>query len=103
MDIIHFTLAATDPLKAFSASGASFLPLVEGLGNSHISCLHLEKDGKIQAPSISHSAALLCIHGCLSVKTPFPETQINLHAGMGAVFEPNEHYILKSDTGVNAD
>jgi len=99
MDVIHFTSAATDPLKGFGSSGASFLPLAQGQGNSHISCLHLERDGKIQAPSISHSAALFCIHGCLSVKTPFPETQINLHTGMGAVFSPNEPYTLKSETG----
>jgi len=99
MRVIHFTEAATDPLKGFGSFAASFLPLADGQGDTHLSCLHLEIGGKIQAPSISHSAALLCIHGCLSVKTPIPETQINLHAGMGAVFSPNEPYTLKSDIG----
>ena len=99
MLIIHFTSAATDPLTGFGSSTASFLPLADGEGNSQISCLHLEKNGEVHAPSISHSAALLCVHGCLSVKTPFPETQINLHAGMGAILEEDEPYSLMSEEG----
>jgi hypothetical protein len=41
MQVIHFTHGATNPLKGFDASGASFLPLAYGEGNSHVSCLHL--------------------------------------------------------------
>jgi hypothetical protein len=98
MDLIHFTRAATDPLSG-SASAASFLPLASGHGNTRISCLHLGMRGKIPAPSIPHSAALFCIHGRVSVTTQFPEIQINLHAGMGAIFDPNEPYTLESDAG----
>jgi hypothetical protein len=37
MKVIHFTFPATDPLKGFDASGASFLPLAAGQGDTHIS------------------------------------------------------------------
>jgi hypothetical protein len=43
--------------------------------------------------------AELCVHGCLSVKTRFPETQINLHAGMGAILDQDEAYSLSSEEG----
>jgi hypothetical protein len=58
MKVIHFT---TDPLMGFDASGARFLPLVDGTGDTHISCLHLEQGASIAAPSISHAATLLVV------------------------------------------
>jgi hypothetical protein len=57
------THAATDPLNSLGASSASFLPLADGQGDTHISCLHLEMNGKIEAPSITHAATLLVVHG----------------------------------------
>jgi hypothetical protein len=57
MRVIHFTSPAADPLKGFDASGASFLPLADG--GTHISCLHLEMDGKVESPSLTHATALL--------------------------------------------
>ena len=62
MVVIQLTHGATDALTGFSATGASFLPLADGHGDTHISCLHLEMGGKIEAPSISHAAALLLVH-----------------------------------------
>jgi hypothetical protein len=97
MDVIHFTSAATDPLKGFGATGASFLPLADGEGNSHISCLHLERNANVLSPSLTHAAALLCVHGRTTVKTT--AAKINIHAGMGALFEKNEAYSLTSEEG----
>src|SRR6267154_2522608 len=57
MNVIHFTHGATDPLTSFDATGARFLPLADGSGDTHISCLHLEQGGKISASSVSHAAA----------------------------------------------
>lgn len=54
---------AADPLESFDASGASFLPLTDGEGDTHLSCLHLETGGKIEAPSLSHATALLIVYG----------------------------------------
>jgi quercetin dioxygenase-like cupin family protein len=97
MNVIHFTHGAADPLTAFGATSARFLPLADGNGNSHISCLHLEKGGKIETPSITHAAALLCVHGRITLTTN--EAKITAHAGMGAVFEMNEPYSLMSEEG----
>jgi len=97
MRVIHFTQGATDPLQGLDAAGASFLPLADGKGNTHISCLHLESGAKISSPSLTHAAALLCVHGRITV--PTHQSGINIHAGSGCVFEKNEPYFLTSDSG----
>jgi redox-sensitive bicupin YhaK (pirin superfamily) len=99
MRIIHFTHAATDPLKGFGATAASFLPLADGAGDTHISCLHLEMGGKIEAPSLTHAAALLIVHGRVTIEPADTGARINCSDGMGAVFSPNEPYTFKSETG----
>jgi hypothetical protein len=101
MNIIHFTRAAADPLNSLGSSSAFFLLLADGQGNSHISCLHLETHGKIEAPSIIHAAALLVVHGRVTIEPHDTHARINIHAGMRAVFNPNEPYILKSETGAS--
>ena len=97
MKVIHFTQPAADPLKGFGAAGAYFLPLADGEGDTHISCLHLEMGGKIESPSLSHAAALLIIHGRVTIEQA-PGPRIHFSGGMGAVFEQNEPYTLKSET-----
>jgi redox-sensitive bicupin YhaK (pirin superfamily) len=99
MRVIHFTHRATDPLESFDATGATFLPLADGQGDTHISCLHLEMGGKIEAPSITHAAALLIVHGRVTIEPADTGARINFSGGMGAVFSPNEPYTLKSETG----
>ena len=99
MNVIHFTHAATDPVTAFGATGASFLPIADGQGNTHISCLHLESNAKVSSPSLTDAAALLVVHGRITVATESPKTQINVHAGTGAVLEKDEAYSLKSEEG----
>ena len=98
MRVIHFTSPAADALKGFDASGATFLPLADGEGDTHISCLHLEMGGKIEAPSITHASALLIVHGRVTIEQD-PGPRIKFSGGMGAIFEQNEPYTLKSDTG----
>jgi hypothetical protein len=97
MRVIHFTHNAADPLESFDATGASFLPLADGQGDTHISCLHLKMGGKIEAPSITHAAALLIVHGRVTIEQA-TGPRIHFSGGMGAVFSPNEPYTLKSDT-----
>src|ERR1700677_1098654 len=97
MKVIHFTHRATDPLTAFGSSGAAFLPLADGEGDTHISCLHLEMGGKVESPSLSHAAALLIVHGRVTIEQN-PGPRIHFSGGMAAVFEPNEPYSLKSET-----
>jgi mannose-6-phosphate isomerase-like protein (cupin superfamily) len=97
MDVIHFTQGATDPLNAFDSIGVRFLPLADGQGDTHVSCAHLNPGAEIQAPSLTHAAALLVVHGRITVTTP--EARIDIHAGMGCVFEKGEPYSLRSDAG----
>ena len=100
MRIIHFTHGATDPLKGFDAEGAHYVPLADGHGDTHLSCVHLEAGATINAPSLTHAAALLAVHGRITIVSEHGSTRhINIHAGMGAVVEPQEPYTFKSDLG----
>jgi hypothetical protein len=98
MDVIHFTQGATDPLNDFRAKGVRFLPLADGTGDSHVSCAHLEPGATIQAPSITHAAALLVVHGRITITTQH-DARIQFSAGMGAIFDRNEPYTIESDAG----
>jgi redox-sensitive bicupin YhaK (pirin superfamily) len=100
VNIIHFTHGATDPLKGFDAEGAHYVPLADGEGDAHLGCVHLEEGATINAPSLSHAAALLVVHGRITIVSEHGSTRnINIHAGMGAVFEPQEPYTFKSGPG----
>ena len=87
-----------NPIDMFRG-GARFLPLADGYGDSHLRCLHLQRGAALHTPSITHAAALLVVHGRINVITQFPFSNIQLHAGMGAIFADNEPYDLKSDSG----
>jgi len=96
MKVIHFTHGATDPLEGFGATGARFLPLADGIGDTHVSCMHLEKGARIAWPSRTHAAALLVVHGRITVTA---HARIDIHAGMGCVFDKDESYSLTSEPG----
>jgi len=97
MDVIHFTRGATDKLTDFNSVGARFVPLADGTGDTHLSCLHLEQGGSIKAPSISHAATLLVVHGRITITTHL-DARIRFSGGMGAVFKRHEPYRLEADT-----
>ena len=99
MDVIHFTRSAADPFKGFDSSGASFLPIGRTESDTKISCLHLDIGATVRNPPLTHAAALLVVHGRLTVRTKFPESRIELHAGMGAIIEKAEAYSLESEEG----
>jgi hypothetical protein len=96
MDVIHFTRGAADPLNAFDAAGAHFLPLMEGQGSSHVSCLHLDSNAAIASPSLTHAAALLVIHGRVTITTQSLTIRIDILSGMGCVFDAAEPYSIES-------
>jgi redox-sensitive bicupin YhaK (pirin superfamily) len=100
MRVIHFTHGATDPLEGFDAEGAHYAPLADGHGDTHLSCVHLDPGATINAPSLTHAAALLVVHGRITIVSERGNTcNINIFAGMGVVFEPQEPYTFKSDPG----
>ena len=69
MRVIHFTHGATDPLTAFDSKGVRFVPLADGFGDSHVGCAHLDPGATIEAPSLTHAAALLVVHGSVTIET----------------------------------
>jgi hypothetical protein len=72
--------------------------LADGEGDTHINCLHLEMGGNVESPSLSHAAALLIVHGRVTIEQA-PGPRIKFSGGMGATFQRNESYPLGSDIG----
>lgn len=100
MKIIHFTHNATDRLDTHDAIGVDFVPLADGRGETHISCAHLEPGAQINAPSMTHASALLVVHGRINITSREGQTvNINIHSGMGAVFDKDQPYAFRSITG----
>ena len=100
MQIIHFTQNAADPLTAFGAARASFVPLADGEGDTHVSCLHLDPGAAVTAPSIDHAATLLVVHGRMTITNKEGQAiNLTLHAGMGCVTQAQEPYAFSSDIG----
>lgn len=100
MQIVHFSENAADPLTAFGADRASFVPLADGGGDTHVSCLHLEPGGTVTAPSIDHAATLLVVHGRLNFTSRGGhDIDLTLHAGMGCVVTAQEPYAFQTDLG----
>jgi hypothetical protein len=77
--------------------GANFLPLADGQGDVHISCLHLESKSCVAAPSITHAAAVLIFHGKVIIESDGIRSDFS--AGIGAIFDTNEPYTLESEPG----
>jgi hypothetical protein len=94
------TQGDTDPLRQIRTIGAHFVPLADGTGDTHVSCLHLDAGGRITAPSITHAATLLVVHGVITIlESAGAITHINIHAGMGIVVDAGEPYSFNSERG----
>jgi hypothetical protein len=99
MQVIHFTRGATDPLKDFCAKGTGFVPLVDGGGDAHVSCLHLSAGAQISEPPATHDCALLVVHGHVIMTVEDSGARLDLYSGVGAVLKAGEHYGLESPLG----
>ena len=108
MRVIHFTWDAADAFLANDASGARFVPLADGSGDTLLGCLHLDKGAVVSVPSKGRAVALLVVQGRItitshSVRVGLREyvlpANIDIVTGVGVVFEPNESHALKSSTG----
>jgi redox-sensitive bicupin YhaK (pirin superfamily) len=87
MDVIHFTLGATD------------LMLFPGTRGAHIGCVHLEPGATVQSPSLTHAAALFVVHGRIEVTADASGKIAWLSGGMGCVLKRGEAYSLQSEPG----
>jgi hypothetical protein len=99
MIVIHFTDGATDPLQAFHAQLARFVPLADGAGETHLSCLQLQPGATVEDPSTTHAAALLVVHGELTFVGREPTCRIHFLPGMGCLVQIGERYALESQEG----
>jgi hypothetical protein len=99
MHVIHFTEGATDPLKQFFARGARFVPLADGFGDYHISCLHLTAAGRIPKLPMTQDCTLLIVQGDLVFESSEPSCRLELSAGVGVVLEAGEQIGLESRKG----
>jgi hypothetical protein len=100
MNIIHFTRNAADPLNSAGEKGANFLPVADGHGDTHISCVHLDSGAAINASSLTHAATLLIVHGRITITSERGQPRnTDIHAGMGIAVDREESYSFKSDSG----
>ena len=98
MQVIHFTDGASDPLQAFRSQRARFVPLADGAGETHLSCVHLRPRASVEDPPATHAAALLVVHGeCTSIGE-VPTCRIHCLPGMGCLVQA-ERYALESESG----
>jgi hypothetical protein len=96
MQVIHFTEGATDLLWGFRAEGTRFVPLADGDGDVHVSCLHLLPGAFISEPPVTHDCAVLIVHGYVVV---VGDCRLDLYAGVGFVVNAGERYSLESSEG----
>ena len=96
MRIIYFTQGATDRVTAFDALGLNFLPLLDGNGECHVGCAHLDPGARVPAPSLTHAAALLVVHGQVTVCA---HCRVDMSGGMGVVLAKGEPYSLETEAG----
>ena len=101
MRVIHFTQGATDELTGFRASGVRSVPLADGDGDTHVTCLHFVPGATIRAPPVTHDSALLIVSGNVNVVLDAGGSAF-LSAGMGVVIDAGQHYSLNSSTGAIA-
>ena len=98
MQIIHFTEGATDGLEGFQASDVRSVPLADGSGDTHLTCLHLSPKAYILDPPITHSHALLVVSGRVTVLF-VNDGRAFLSAGVGVVIDAGDRYSIESETG----
>ena len=101
MRIVHFTEAATDPLKGVSMYGARFVSLADGAGEDEtfVSCLHLEPGGWISDPPTDRDNTLLVVHGAVRLTSSTHTPRVRLSCGMGLVMSAGTRYTLDSEWG----
>lgn len=99
MVVIDFTDGATEPLQAFRSRRARFVPLANGAGENHLSCLHLQPGASVDDSPTTHAAALLVVHGEFTFKGPKPSCRIHYLLDMGCLVQAGEHYALESQDG----
>lgn len=102
MQVVHFTEGAADPMWGSCSRSTRFVPLVDGEGDTHVSCLHLIAGGSVFVPSVTHDCAVLIVQGHVIVTSTTVHGRIDLYAGVGFVVRAPESYSLETQEGAIA-
>ncbi len=98
MQVVHFTEGATDLIWGSCSKGTRFVPLADGEGDTHVSCLHLMPGGNACEPPVTHDCALVIVHGRVTVIPAKTDARIDLSA-VGFVVRAAECYSLETQEG----
>jgi hypothetical protein len=99
---IHFTWGATYPLD--DGSGAMRVTLLEGAGETRVSCLHLPPGTITRQCLVTQPFGLLVVHGKVTLFKRFgvkigDGLPFDLLAGVGEVLEMGQHYRVRTEGG----
>jgi redox-sensitive bicupin YhaK (pirin superfamily) len=86
------------PTPAFGSEDVYFVSLADGIDESHLGCAHLDPGATIESAPQTHAAALLVVHGRVTIGTHHPSSRVQVHAGMGCVFAKDERYTMHSES-----
>ena len=96
VQIVHFTEKAADPLML--GRGARFVPLADGTGASHVTCLHLAPGARIPKWPLPQDCTVLAVHGEATATTP-RGTPVPLAGGVGVLLKAGKPWALESRKG----
>jgi hypothetical protein len=99
MKVIHFTEGAADFFESSRVSLTKFVPLLQGTGDTYVTCLHLLPGAMMVELPTSQACALIVVSGFMTVNTFEPNVSVELRAGVGVVIEEGEGYSLESREG----
>ena len=99
MKVIHFTEGAAEFFESSRVSLTKFVPLLQGAGDTYVTCLHLLPGAMMVELPTSQACALIVISGFMTVNTFEPNVSVELRAGVGVVIEEGEGYSLESREG----
>jgi hypothetical protein len=101
VQVIHFTVRATDPVQGFQSHGVRSVALADGAGadETYISCLHFEPGGWIIDPPTVRDSVLLLVHGAATFFSMETGLRLELSPGLGLTMNADDRYRLMSETG----
>ena len=99
MKVIHFTEGAAEVFESSRKSLTKFVPLLQGPGETYITCLHLLPGAHLVELPTCQECALILVSGFATVLVFEPHISMDLRVGVGVVIEEGEGYVLESREG----
>ena len=85
MKVIHFTEGAADFFESSRVSLTKFVPLLQGTGDTYVTCLHLLPGAMMVELPTSQACALIVVSGFMTANTFEPNVSVELRAGVGVM------------------